>query len=372
MTRATTGLAGALLLTAYCIAGADERIVTGPAAGGPHVQTFRLEPGNPDGIREASFFAYNRQFRGGVTVAGGFEGATRLVVTGPASAGAPHVRIFDVTDPNDVQEVGGFLAYEREYRGGVTVALGDVTGDGQLDVITGPNSRTNPLLVRVFDISGDPFQPEMYAQFSALASDSPNPDQPPNSDGVRLAAAPLTSDPRAHVIVGSAAPGGHVQYWDLSNPDQPRRVKNFYGACMREGGVYVAAGDVTGDGVPDTIRAQEGYREGINRTHREDHEPCVLVFENQPDLSTRFVVKFLAYNPTFHGGVRVAVADIDGNGALDVITGAGPGGGPHVRAFKIDTAGSQPEAVPLSPSFLAYPQSFRGGIYVGGFESVVP
>src|SRR5260221_5243747 len=42
---------------------------------------------------------------------------------------------------------------------------------------------------------------------------------------------------------------------------------------------------------------------------------------------------FLAYDATFTGGVRVAMADVNGDGVLDIITAAGPGGGPHVKVF---------------------------------------
>src|SRR5262249_59785610 len=85
------------------------------------------------------------------------------------------------------------------------------------------------------------------------------------------------------------------------------------------GGVFVAAGDVNGDGRADIITGA-GASGG----------PHVKVFSGA-DLS--LLHSFMAYDPAFRGGVRVAAGDVTGDGRADIITGAGAGGGPHVHAF---------------------------------------
>ncbi|MBX9580230.1 MAG: SGNH/GDSL hydrolase family protein [Gemmataceae bacterium] len=69
----------------------------------------------------------------------------------------------------------------------------------------------------------------------------------------------------------------------------------------------------------------------------------------------REVNRFLTFEPTFAGGVRVAVADVTGDGISDIVAGAGPGGGPAVRVF----SGADGSVV---ASFFAFEGSFRGGV----------
>ena len=73
-------------------------------------------------------------------------------------------------------------------------------------------------------------------------------------------------------------------------------------------------------------------------------------------------VSFFAYASTFTGGVRVALGDVNGDGSTDVITGAGPGGGPQVNVYNVNNATG---AVSLQKSFFAFnAPSFTGGVYV--------
>ncbi|PYR55171.1 MAG: hypothetical protein DMF85_20295, partial [Acidobacteria bacterium] len=109
------------------------------------------------------------------------------------------------------------------------------------------------------------------------------------------------------------------------------------------GGVRVAAGDVNGDGLADIITAA-----GPGAT------PHVEVFDGSTNA---LLASFFAYTPGFGGGVYVAAGDVNGDGFADVITGAGPGGGPHVQVFDLHNGTTL-------ASFYAYAAGFTGGVRV--------
>src|SRR5207247_3713589 len=109
------------------------------------------------------------------------------------------------------------------------------------------------------------------------------------------------------------------------------------------GGVRVAVGDVNGDGFPDIITAA-GPGGG----------PNVIVFSGK-DRSE--IANFFAYDMNFTGGVFVAAGDVNGDGFADIICGADAGGGPNVTAFS-GKDGS------LLLNFFAYDPAFTGGVRV--------
>ena len=123
-------------------------IITGAGpGGGPHVRIF-----DSVGLPKGGFFAYNEDFRGGVNVAGGdIDGDGQdEIITGAGPGGGPHVRIFDLSG----EPKGGFFAYNEDFRGGVNVAGGDIDGDGLDEIITGPGKGIESE-IKVFDLSGN-------------------------------------------------------------------------------------------------------------------------------------------------------------------------------------------------------------------------
>lgn len=65
--------------------------------------------------------------------------------------------------------------------------------------------------------------------------------------------------------------------------------------------------------------------------------------------------EFMAYDPSFAGGVDVAGVTVGGKSY--VVAGAGPGGGPHLRVLNVDGS----EVTGLYP----FPVAFTGGLWVG-------
>jgi hypothetical protein len=81
----------------------------------------------------------------------------------------------------------------------------------------------------------------------------------------------------------------------------------------------------------------------------------VAVFDS---LSVRVLKVFTPFG-SFTGGTTVGVIDDNGDGRPDIVTGAGPGGGPQVTVFDGLNLG-------MLDSFFAFPGTFAGGVFVGG------
>jgi hypothetical protein len=172
--------------------------------------------------------------------------------------------------------------------------------------------------------------------------------------------------PRAgvrYLVTGADAGGGPlVRVFDFISG---RTIANFqaYDGAFR-GGVRVATGDVNGDGIADIITAP-GFGGG----------PVIRVFDG---ATFQMIAQFNAYDPNFRGGVYVAVGDINGDGRDEIITGAGEGGGPHVKVYSLLGSGTAISSIVLDSEFMAYDSAFRGGVRVAaadfnhdGFDDVV-
>jgi hypothetical protein len=265
-------------------------------------------------------------------------GAPAAILTGPGPGGGPHVRSFA---PSGISGGASFMAYSPLFSAGVFVALGRIAGPGPAQIITGAGPGGGPH-VRVFNPDGSDFGISFYAYAPTFAG------------GVRVAAGDVDGDGRAELITGAGPGGGpHVRVFKIEPGPPPSltELAGFYAfAPAFVGGVFVAAGDVDGDGRAEIIVGADA-----------GGGPHVRVFKLGlgPPVTLTELYGFYAFDPLFGGGVRVAAADLDGDGKADIIVGAGPGGLPEVRAWSGASFG-------LLADFLAYPGGYTGGVFVGG------
>ncbi len=189
-----------------------------------------------DGKRVSSFYPYDKAYKKNINLAAHLDdGYFRKIVVGAGLGGGPQVRIFS---PSGKLE-GSFFAYDKKLRSGVNVAMADLNGDGQDEIITGPG-KGDKSGVKIFSLKGQ--------------------------------------------LINTFSP-----YGDKFN-----------------GGISVATGDVDGDGAIDiiTVPAAAGG-------------PQVRVFSAQGQV----LKSFFAYDESYHGGARVSVSDLDGDGRLDILVG---------------------------------------------------
>jgi hypothetical protein len=213
-----------------------------------------------------------------------YRASGRNVVIAPdAGFFGPFVLVRDAANPDKI--LHDFLVADSSFHGGVRVASGDVNGDGFDDIVTGLGFGGLPT-VRVFDgKSGEPL-PGKLGNFLAF----------------------------------------------------PRTFTSS---------VFVAAGDVNGDGKADIITTTGGGT-----------VPQVRVFNGR---NGALLSSFLAFDSKFANGVHVAAGDVNGDGKAEVIVAGGPGSAPQVRVFNPLTRKPLPGKL---GGFFAFEKTMTNGVFV--------
>lgn len=290
----------------------------------PEVRAFDTLSGN----RITNFLAYSRQYGGGVAVdSGNLVGdAQAEIVTVSRFGGRTHVRGFT----NDGQFMGtSFFPFHPGFQGDADIATGDVNGDG-FDEIIAAQSSDGEARVKVYKADG-----LVLASFLAFDAEF--------KGGAFVSTADIDGDGKSEIIAGAGRGGGpHV------------RIFNQYGYSLNldiypfsadfTGGVDVAGADVDKDGQDEIIVSAASAGQARIKVYR-------------PDVSRTVVSNFLAYPADYQDGVRIDGGDIDKDGAAEIVAGVSYHSAPQVRTFETDGR-------PARFSLFAYEEEFRGGVDV--------
>jgi hypothetical protein len=281
-----------------------------------------------------SFFAYDVSFRGGVHVATADVTGDGVpdVITAPGFGGGPVIRIWDGGTGALLTE---YNAYDPNFRGGAFVAAGRMNSDLIADIITGAGASGGPH-VKVFNAGTT----QVLSEFLAY--------NPIFLGGVSVGAVDFLDtgsfNDQGIVVTGAGAGGGpHVKtFGGLSGGE---RASFFAYDATFTGGVFVSGGRTS----EVVVNPDDNVRIVVSPGAGRSAEVRVFDAVGVPSFS------FLAYDAAFQGGATVAFRPGFDFGVVGVITGAGPGGGPHVKTFGMTT----------DLSFFAFDPAFTGGVFVG-------
>ncbi len=304
----------------------------------------------PDGTSFGTITPFPGGFTGGVRVAAADVNNDGILdtVVGSGPGAATQVKVLDGRSQAELFSVSPF---ESSFTGGVFVAAGDLNGDGFAEVIVTPDQGGGPR-VRVF--SGNGFG--QLADFFGI-------DDPNFRGGARAAVGDLTGDGKGDLLVAAGFGGGpRLAGFEggsvaAGTPTKPFGDFFVFEQALRNG-VYVAAGDLTGDGFADVIAG--GGPGGGPRIYAVDGKQLIA----SAGASKVQVANFFATDDVNNrGGVRVAARDLNADGRSDVIAGDGPGAGAKVRAFNSATltADGRPSELFTVDAFA----DATNGVYVG-------
>ena len=173
--------------------------------------------------------------------------------------------------------------------------------------------------------------------------------------GVRVAKGDVTGDGVPDFV--TVPTGGFASMVHIYDGNNGNLVRSFNAYPGFMGGLWVAVGDLNGDGIQEVVT---GTDVGV--------EPHVVAF----DAATGTAIhSFLAYAPTYLGGVRVAVGDLDGNGLSEIITSAGAGASPHIVYFDGLTAATLLSFYAFAPAYLGGTQITAGDTNGDGRAEVI-
>ena len=282
---------------------------------------------------------------------------------------------------------------------GVRVAVGNVTGDACEEIITAPGPGPDPW-VRVWGAPSGCITPSsalvVKAQFNAYALGF--------EGGVYIATGNVyTSTGYDEIITGAGAGGGpHVRVWRVETNGTGTPLSGFFPYGSFTGGVRVSAGDLNCAAGDEILTTHGSGRNTTVDTWNSSFGLLGSILPYGTYLGGAFVAggnietaiycgdeivtgadagggahvktwccydgsaqfgNWFPYGQGFAGGVRVATSNV-GEGVFDppheIVTGPGPGGGPHVRVY--NTNGGEIWCC----GFMAYDPGFTGGIYVAG------
>lgn len=295
----------------------------------PHLQAYNLilkisksfsARGKEQAIQELSFLAYSKNFRGGVNVTCGDidDNGKDEIITSPKKGGTSQIRIFD----GKGKFIDSFYAYPEKENLGTKVALGDVDSDGKKEIITSPETKDST--IKIFK----------NQKLNLSEAKEPVLNKIENLDEITPFSNFSIQPIKINFVKEAAAADDSLT---LLNTTFVKQLE-FQAWKDIAAGATITVGDINSDG-KDEIILGAGKGGG----------PQIKIY----NYEGKEISSFFAFHPRSRGGVDVAAADVDQDGKAEIVASEKQGDSALVKIYKADKTNS------LISTFFAYPKNLK-------------
>lgn len=265
--------------------------------------------------------------KGGESIAIGDVNGDSLeeIVVGTGANNEPKIMIYSESG----RLIKQILAYDKYFRGGVSVALVDIDGDEQMEIAAAQAARGTGQ-IKIFNVSG-----QLKKQFLV--------DSRYWRGGLNLAAGDIDGNGDQEIVAAYGA--GSEPMIKIFHADG--KIVGAFLAYEKKfrGGVKIAVANING--------RKNHNKANIIVSPGKGRDPQIKIFDNRGALARQF----LAYSRNWQGGVNLSAGDLNNDGLPEVATAAQTGAAPHVRVFSARGE--------LMESFYAWEENWNGGVNIG-------
>ncbi|MEW6407690.1 MAG: FG-GAP-like repeat-containing protein [Patescibacteria group bacterium] len=290
----------------------------------------------------SSFYAYGKKFKKGVNLtAADFDRDKKYEIIVAPQSGNKKIKIYQYNSKKKKFSLFKKIkAYEKSFKGGISLGVGDVNNDGKVDLITAPQSYTKKKTkVKVYIYNSN------TKKFQLLAKFCPYPKK--FFGGIEIKVGDVNGDQQKEIIT---APNNYfgplvkIYQYNLTRKKMNLLAKYYVFKKNYKNGINLEVADLNDDGKEEmVVGPNDGYKPQVR----------VLSYQNKKMFKAK---NFRAYKKTYQKGIELELADVNNNGFKEIIV-ASQKGTARVKIYK-----ASGKKAKLLKKFLGFPKSYQNGV----------
>lgn len=299
-----------------------------------HVRAFEK-----NGTAISGFFPHGERFTSGVQLqAGDIDGdGTDEIITAPLKKGKARVRIYSL-DNGSFERMDTVRKFKKKFKGGVSIATGDIDGDGTDELIMGARSKKKK--IHVYSWNASQSDMKLLTSFTPFGSTNA-------TAGMEIATGDITGNGIDEIVIASLTGGGAMRSFTFSNGS----VRKIDGITTQPSS-YIGGSQLLITNVNSSVKEEVLV---LPRNHTEAKRKKMNVYLHKSGVFKRGK-RFRVFKQFPAEGVSIASIDTNGDGVREIVA-AKRNGSRKIRVFEKDSSGFHKTEV-----ISVYSSAYRGGL----------